>query len=71
MWCQQIVDTWGVVHNEGSGCPFLYCPSKHYLMLVASFPGLHAQLLSLAVSNKSCAWRPGNEARMLERLQGR
>ena len=32
---------------------------------IASFPGLHAQLLSLAVriaSDKSWAWRPGNEA---------
>jgi len=33
--------------------------------IIASFPGLHTQLLSLAVrtaSDKSWAWRPGNEA---------
>jgi len=34
-------------------------------ILLASFPGLHARLLSLAVRKvgRSWAWRPGNEAR--------
>jgi len=43
-------------------------PLTYFLLVrivLASFPGLHAQLLSLEVrtaSNKSWAWRPGNEA---------
>ena len=34
----------------------------HSTLRLALFPGLHAQLLSLAVACKSWAWRPENEA---------
>ena len=42
--------------------------SQRHSTILGSFPGLHAQLLSFAVrafrtaSDKSCAWRPENEA---------